>query len=111
MDMMTKIAKVSRLVGSPEYDMLQQVRRDYPSYRVETKTTKAKTNSLKGLNYQFMELYISKHDDSKLDDFAALTAKLEDVRNASYVEVKAWFLRSFPEVEKHNTLREALMAA
>ena len=39
--MTKKFAKASRRVGSPEYDMLQLVRRDYPSYRVETKTTKA----------------------------------------------------------------------
>jgi len=109
--MTKKFAKASRLVGSPEYDMLQLARRDYPSYRVETKTTKAKANSLKGLNYQFMKIYIKKHAEEKLEDFNVQTAKLDGVKNASYVEVKAWFLNTFPEIEEFNTLRDALMAA
>lgn len=109
--MTKKFAKASRRVGSPEYDMLQLVRRDYPSYRVEAKTTKAKANSLKGLNYKFMEIYIKKHAEDKLEDFNVQTAKLDGIKNASYVEVKAWFLNTFPEIEEYNTLRDALMAA
>ena len=109
--MTKKFAKASRRVGSPEYDMLQLVRRDYPTYRVETKTTKAKANSLKGLNYHFMEIYIKKHAEDKLEDFNVQTAKLDGIKNASYLEVKAWFLNTFPEIEEYNTLRDALMAA
>ena len=78
--MTKKFAKASRRVGSPEYDMLQLVRRDYPSYRVETKTTKAKANSLKGLNYQFMEIYIKKHAEDKLEDFNVQTARWRQER-------------------------------
>ena len=89
--MSKKFAKAARLVGSPEYNMLQQARNDYPTYRVETKTTKAKANNLKGLTYQFMTLYIKKHDESKLDEFTAQITPLEDVAPASYVDVKGWF--------------------
>ena len=109
--MSKKFAKAARLVGSPEYNMLQQARNDYPSYRVETKTIKAKANNLKGLTYQFMTLYIKKHDESKLDEFTAQITPLEDVAPASYVDVKGWFLETFPEVTEYKTLRDALIAA
>ena len=109
--MTKKFAKASRRVGSPEYDMLQLVRRDYPSYRVETKTTKAKANSLKGLNYKFMEIYIKKHAEDKLEDFNVQTAKLDGIKNASYVEVKAWFLNKYPEIKRFHERRENLTTA
>lgn len=109
--MSKKFAKKSRIVGSAEYEMLQKVRKDYPNYRVETRTTKAKPNSLKGLNYDFMKLYIKKHDAEKLDHFNLLTAKLEGIGSSPYLEVKDWFVKNFPEIAEYESLRDALMAA
>ena len=109
--MSKKFAKAARLVGSPEYNMLQQARNDYPTYRVETKTTKAKPDSMKGLNYQYMELYIKKHDESKLSAFNAKIVKIDNVASTSYVDVKDWFLETFPEIKQFKNLRDALIAA
>lgn len=113
--MTKKFAKAARLVGSVEYDMLQQVRRDYPNYRIEIKTTKKTINIVNTLTYQFMELYIKKHDEKhdekKLDDYNLKTAKIEGLAPASFAEVKDWFLKNFPEIENYENLRDALMAA
>ncbi|MDO4851922.1 MAG: hypothetical protein Q4A88_00715 [Clostridia bacterium] len=113
--MTKKFAKASRIVGSAEYNMLQQVRRDYPNYRIEIKTTKKTINIVNTLTYQFMELYIKKHDEkhdeNKLDDYSLKTAKIEGLAPASFAEVKDWFVENFPEIKKYNTLRDALLAA
>ena len=109
--MTKKFAKAARIVGSVEYDMLQQVRRDYPSYRIEIKTTKKNTNIVNTLTYQFMKLYIKKHDESKLEDYNLRTAKIEGLGAEPYVDVKAWFVENFPEIKEYKTLRDALMAA
>lgn len=52
--------------GSEEYKMLQEARRDNPGYKVVVaapKTSKSSKPSFKGLTYEYMEKYISKHDD------------------------------------------------
>ena len=109
--MTKKFEKASRRVGTDEYDLLQKARADYPKYRVETRTTNAKPNSLKGLNYDFMKLYIKKHDAEKLDHFNLLTARLEGIGSSPYQEVKDWFVKNFPEIAEYESLRDALMAA
>ncbi len=109
--MTKKFAKSARLVGSAEYRMLQEAREAYPFYRVEVRTTKAKTNSLKGLNYKYMELYIKKHDKDSLEEFIVKTAKIEDLSSASYLEVKKWFLETYPDISNYDSLRDAYLAA
>ena len=55
-EMSNAFAKAAKNVGSEEYKTLQEARRDYPNFRVETKKVarKTATNSFKGLTYDYM---------------------------------------------------------
>ena len=41
-----KFAAAAKRFGTPEYEDLQSVRRDYPKYRIEVKTTTKKADCL-----------------------------------------------------------------
>ena len=94
-------AKASVIVGSEEYIMLQNARRDYPTYKVKRKEIKrnAKKECYRGLTYKFMESYIKSHSDA-----AAHQSEYDELRLISechsirYPTIKAWFLTTYPEV-------------
>jgi hypothetical protein len=99
--------------------MLQEARRDYPTYRVVTvakKSGKGKKDSFKGLTYDYMELYIEKHDNtdkSVMADFNVLRGKRGDMKAldmepASYATIKAWFLGQFPEIKGFQEQRDEI---
>ena len=105
--------KASCRFGSPEYKALQIARRDYPDYRIVVKKPAKAVDHLGGLNYDFMEKYITSHDnaDKNMTMFMDLRAKSEEAQlfgfsSASYGEIKAWFLRTYPEIEAFQKRRE-----
>lgn len=96
--------------GSDEYMMLQQVRKDYPTFKIAVKATRRKSNQFKGLTYDYMAEYISKKKNSAelMKDFETLTKSCDDASEngkASYVEVKKWFLEQFPEIKAQKNAR------
>lgn len=114
-----KFAAASSVYGSEEYKMLQEARRDYPTYRVVTvskKSDKAKKNMFKGLTYEYMKLYIEKHDDEEktiMTKFKTLRGQVEmsealEMESESYFTIKAWFLGQFPEIGKFQEQRDAI---
>ena len=101
----------ARRYGSEGYNFLEDVRAKHPGYRVVVKATKRSGNR-KGLTYKYMEEYIQKHDDEKgsiMQEFNILRGKAAPEGNdewdttivASYLEVKEWFERKFPEIEQY----------
>lgn len=97
--------------GSEAYIFLEGVRAQHPNYRIVVKTTK-RNGSRKGLTYKYMEEYIQKNDDengSIMKQFNILRGKAAPEGNtewdttvvASYLEVKEWFERKFPEIEQY----------
>ena len=98
--------KASCIIGSEEYNQLQQARRDYPTYKVVTVTRQSKSTSYKGLDFAFMEMYIEKHDDEEKNIMASckmLRAQGEefedtDIKSESFLTIRAWFLEQYPEV-------------
>ena len=99
-------AKNAAIVGSPEYNLLQSSRRDYPNYEVVRRTIKknASMEHYKGLTYEYMETYIRNHTpmrevDQVLDVFLH---KIEITKCHStayrYPTIKKWFLEQYPEV-------------
>ena len=51
-EMSKKFAKAASRFGSEEYRQLQEARRDYPTFRIVTKTTRTKkSDCFKGLTY------------------------------------------------------------
>ena len=112
-------ATASSKFGTPEYDQLQQVRKDYPNYKVVTVTRKAtKTDkpSYKGLTYEYMVKYIKSHDkaEENMKEFMELRGVSEEGENAlaesaHYQTIKDWFLGKYPEIANFHEKRTALM--
>ncbi len=99
-------AAVSKF-GSDAAVFLNEVRAANPGYRIVVKETR-KGGVQKGLTYKYMETYIKKHDDengSIMRDFNILRGKIKsgefDPVVASYLDVREWFLKKFPEIEQY----------
>lgn len=111
---------LSSRFGSEEYKMLQEARRDYPGYKVVVatpKTSKSSKPSFKGLTYEYMEKYISKHNgenNSIMKEYMTLRGMTDEAEEAcaetcSYHEIKNWFLNQYPAIAKFHEKREALL--
>lgn len=103
-EMSREFAKYAAQVGSDEYILLQQTRRDYPNFRVVRKQIAKKKDkeSYKGLTYEYMETYIKLHDDKEETNMKEykemrLLAACHSIR---YPVIKKWFFQQFPEVAK-----------
>lgn len=97
-EMTKKFYTESCKFGTDEYKMLQEARRDYPGYKpVVAKTKKSGTgDAFKGLNYEYMELYIMKHDYAEQSVMAAFKmlrseddlSKSMDAQSKSYLMIR-----------------------
>ena len=110
--------KAASRFGTREYEAMQQVRKDYPDFTIVVKTVRTKADHFKGLTYDFMEKYITSHDDAdkRLAEFTDLRGKSEEAQAYgaaahSYGEIKAWFFKNYPEIEAFQRRRELALAA
>ena len=105
--------------GSDAYKELQNARRDNPGFEIVTITRMVKTQreTYKGLTYEYMEKYIKTHDDDKqsiMNEYLMLRGKSDDALeiqagSASFLEIRTWFLKTFPAIEAFYTKRAALL--
>lgn len=115
---MTKaFEKKACFYGTDEYNQLQAVRRDYPTFSIVVRKSSKKKNGLK-LTYDKMEAYIQKHDDennSIMAEFNKYRGKTDEGEifgfAYSYHEIKEWFLATFPEVEQFVSNKEDALKA
>lgn len=101
-------ATASSKFGTPEYDQLQQVRKDYPTYTVIQRQIKRNSNKecYKGMTYEYMEDYIMTH--GSVETIQANLREFEEMRLISkchskafrYPVIKSWFLQKYPEIAK-----------
>lgn len=120
-EMSKKFAKAAAKFNSNEYKQLQAARKDNIGYRTEVVDRKVtgKKSTYKGLTYDYMENYISAHDDensSIMEEYLMLRGKSEEAEELlaetfSYLEMKDWFLKKFPEIAAFHKKREAALAA
>ena len=104
----------SSLYGSQEYNNLQQARQDYPTYSVARKEIRKnpQKESFNGLTYKYMEMYMDRYNVP-----AEICKQYEDLRfNAKghsirYPIIKAWFLKTFPDMKDWGKAKEELDAA
>ena len=99
--------------------MLQEARRDYPGYKVTVGKAKNKEqkNIYAGLDYAYMEKYIAAHDDEEKTimaeylDLRGLSDEAKELQagSASFLEIRSWFLKTFPAIEAFYTKRAALL--
>ena len=109
-------AAKAAIFGTDEYKMLQEARRDYPGYKVTVGKTKEAKNIYAGLDYDYMEKYIAAHDEEKtiMAEYQMLRGESEEAkainaRSASFLEIRSWFLRTYPAIEEFYTKRAALL--
>lgn len=119
-EMTKKFAAAARKFGTQEYKNLQEVRKDYPTYKVVivTRKTTVKKDNFKGLTYEYMEKYISSHDENgkimaEYQDLRGLSERAKEAlaEPCSYLEMRAWFLNTYPAIAKFHEDREKLLAA
>lgn len=92
---------------SAEYRHLQEVRRDYPDFKVVLRKIKKNPNkeTYKGLTYDYMRNYILTHEDDK--NALIVLAEFSEMRQISrchsqakrYPVIKNWFLEKYPEIK------------
>lgn len=112
-------AKSASHYGTEEYKTLAEVRKDFPTYEVIIKTSvKRKKDNFKGLTYDYMESYLKakvtkekgKETENLLKEFHNLrSTENKVVRQASYGEIKAWFLENCPEIKDFLKAREEIL--
>ena len=103
-------AKMAENPFSEEYAALQNLRKDYPIYKVRTREINKNPNkeSWKGLTYAYMEDYIRTHSDkASMDEFneKRLISKCHS-KAFRYPVIKKWFLEKFPEVANFGVTAE-----
>ena len=120
-EMTKKFANAAKKFGTVEYKQLQEARKDYPTFKVVTVTRKttAKKETYKGLTYEYMEMYIVKHDDDQesiMAEYKMLRGTSDEAIEAlaeslTYQEMREWFLSKFPAIAEFHKMREKLLAA
>lgn len=99
--------KKASAYGSEAYVELSEARKEFPNYRIVVKTTKS-NNSFKGMDYDFMKEYISKHEDSEKH-----TEELNELidKKLTYGEIKQWFVETYPIFKNCETRAQWILAA
>ena len=104
--------------NSPEYLELKEARLDNPSFKVVTIVKKTARPKFKGLTYEYMEKYISTHDDEKksiMSEYKGKRALTDEAKealavSASYTEIKDWFFMKYPAVAQFHKTRAQILA-
>ena len=100
--------KHSTNVRFEEYQILQSVRQDYPTYTAVVRHIKRNPDkeTYKGLTYAYMEHYILTHEGA--DTVDSVMAEYRELRliaqchgkSRRYPTIKKWFLAKYPAIEQ-----------
>lgn len=102
-------AKAAGRLNSSEFKLLKEYRKEYPDFEIYIKPASRRKSEFKGLDYKYMKNYIQKcnHEDKDaiMEDFKFLTTQHKNekgdiINAASYIDVKKWFLSTFPEIKQ-----------
>ena len=105
-------AKAAGKLGTDEFKLLKKYRREYPGFEIYIKPTPRRKTEFKGLDYKYMRNYIQKCDREDkgkiMEKFNTLIAQdkkagkegYENIEAAGYLEVREWFLSTFPEIKQ-----------
>ena len=100
--------KKAKDTRSDEYSELQRVRKDYPDFRVITRTIRINPHkkTYSGLSYAYMENYILNHgDDAEVQEALSEYRELREIakchgKGKGYPVIKQWFLNRYKEIEE-----------
>lgn len=100
--------------NSDIYNQLVDMKKSFPEYRIIVDNSTKRKDSLKGLNYQYMEKYIKSHDNA--EEIMAEYRTLRGLDNqdslnvsATYGQIKKWFLATYPEIEEYQNKIDTLI--
>lgn len=111
-------AKLAQDTRSPEYARLQEVRRDYPDFKVVQRTIRKNKDKkvYAGLTYDYMEGYIMRHgpEEKRLANLRRF-AELREIaecqgKSHRYPVIKSWFLDQYPEIVRFGIEEDASIA-
>lgn len=90
-------------IESDEYTLLQLVKEDNPTFKVEERTITKNANkeSYRGLTYAYMEQYIALHDGAeskRMTEFRELK-HISQCHSIRFPKIRAWFLETYPDVK------------
>lgn len=122
-------AKEASKYGTMEYRELQEVRRDYPNFKVVTRSAGKNKDGFKGLTLDYMETYIKKHSEIEIENEETGEKSKRDLlvefygycgkdekgnkvdfsKTAPYGKIKKWFLETYPVFEEYrqNNLKKS----
>ena len=119
-------AKAAGNIKSEKFVELRQYMEMYPGYEIQIKAPAKRKVELKGLDYKYMRSYIQKstREDKVeiMEKFKTLIAQdkkdgkegAEHLEAAGYLDVREWFLATFPEIkqnkENHKEKVQAILA-
>lgn len=95
-----RFGNVAGVLGTPEFEVMQQLRKEYADYKVQYKTIERNENkqTYKHLTIDEMKRFLSTREDSQ---FAlAQFARVENVvgnKKGKYAIIKKWFLKNYKE--------------
>ncbi len=97
-------AKQSGIFDTTEFKTLKELMNAFPGYTIFVKPNPRKKGKYAFLTYAFMREYLDENDKDGLETFNELTDP-DDVNGlrlhrASYTEVRDWFLKRCPEIER-----------
>ena len=112
-EMTAKEAKAAGKIKSAEFKDLMALKAMLPNYEVAiVAAPRRKKSAFSKLTYEYMAAYITKHNNTKMDEFNKLRGIVskedkdkygevsEKLEKAAYATVKKWFLDTFPEIKK-----------
>lgn len=100
-----KFEKAAAEVGSDSYKALRDAIKDFPDFSVKYKEIKKKEGktTYKGLNYNLMEEFLNKQENSeKLFEMYEKVKALSKQNGKGYAFVKTWFLKTFEDFSMEN---------
>ena len=119
-------AKAAGKIGSEKFEELRQYMNEFPGFEIQIKAPAKRKVELKGLDYKYMRNYIQKcerEDKGKImEKFHTLIAQDKkagkdgdaNIEAAGYLEVREWFLSTFPEIKQtrddHKAKVQAILA-
>ena len=107
--MMSKdFARKASNAESEEYQLLQMIKANHPSYSMSLGVIKKKENkeSYRGLTYAYMERYIAlKGSREDMDEYCNMLF-LSECHKVKYPAIKKWFLNKYPDVVHYGAKEE-----
>ena len=93
-----KFGKAASQIGTPEFKVMQQLRKEFTGFSFVYKTIEKKENkkSYKGLSIDEMKRFVSTRTDEEIDMFEKVLA-LASNKQGKYAIVKNWFLDNYKE--------------